>query len=66
MALSNLEVEVEIEQRDKGGFVHTVVRPDQNLTEREVKILFNSARRCEVSRLLKGPINLEYELRRTG
>jgi len=56
-------VKVEIEQKDEGGYIHTFVWLDDALSEREVKILFNSARRCEVGKLLGGPISLEYELK---
>ena len=34
----------------------------QGLTEREIKILFNSARRCEVHKLLGGQIEFEERL----
>jgi uncharacterized OsmC-like protein len=34
----------------------------QGLTDRELKILFNSARRCEVHKLLGGQIEFEEKL----
>jgi uncharacterized OsmC-like protein len=34
----------------------------QGLADREIKILFNSARRCEVHRLLRGQIEFEEKL----
>jgi uncharacterized OsmC-like protein len=34
----------------------------QGLTDREIKILFNSARRCEVHKLLGGQIEFEEKL----
>jgi uncharacterized OsmC-like protein len=34
----------------------------QSLTDREIKILFNSARRCEVHKLLGGQIEFEEKL----
>jgi uncharacterized OsmC-like protein len=33
------------------------------LTQRERTILFNSARNCEVSKILKGKIDIGYEIR---
>jgi uncharacterized OsmC-like protein len=35
---------------------------DSGLEERERIILFNSARRCEVHKLLSGEISLDYQL----
>ena len=32
------------------------------LTQRERTILFNSARNCEVSKILKGKIDIDYEI----
>jgi uncharacterized OsmC-like protein len=42
----------------------TVIDLGQGLTDREIKILFNSARRCEVHKLLGGQIEFEEKLRR--
>jgi hypothetical protein len=36
------------------------------LTRREQIILFNSARRCEVNKLLNGEIAFEYRLQTSG
>jgi len=54
---------VEIEQEEKGGTVQVSLWLDEGLTGREVKILFNSARHCEVGKFLRGPIKLEYRLK---
>ena len=40
----------------------TVIDLGQDLTDREIKILFNSARRCEVHNLLGGRIEFEEKL----
>jgi uncharacterized OsmC-like protein len=40
----------------------TVIDLGQGLTDREIKILFNSARRCEVHKLLGGRIEFEEKL----
>jgi len=42
-------------------FSSTIVL-DQGLSDREIKILFNSARRCEVHKLLGGQIEFEERL----
>jgi uncharacterized OsmC-like protein len=60
MALDRLEVRVEThieedERQQKTTFV-TAIDLGSGLTERERRILFNSARRCEVHRLLRGSI----------
>ncbi len=40
----------------------TAIDLGQGLTDREIKILFNSARRCEVRKLLGGQIEFEEKL----
>lgn len=60
MALDKLEVQVEtrIEEavhQQRSTFI-TAIDLGLGLTERERKILFNSARRCEVHKLLEGSI----------
>ena len=40
----------------------TVIDLGQSLTDREIKILFNSGRRCEVHKLLAGQIEFAEEL----
>ncbi|HID64191.1 MAG TPA: hypothetical protein EYP49_15840 [Anaerolineae bacterium] len=40
----------------------TLIDLGQGLTNREIKILFNSARRCEVHKLLGGQIEFEEKL----
>ena len=40
----------------------TLIDLGQGLTDREIKILFNSARRCEVHKLLGGQIEFEEKL----
>jgi uncharacterized OsmC-like protein len=40
----------------------TVIDLGQGLTDREIKILFNSARHCEVHKLLGGRIEFEEKL----
>ena len=66
IALDNLEVQVEtrIEEpgpQQKTTFV-TIIDLGLGLAERERKILFNSARRCEVHRLLRGSIEFRETL----
>ncbi len=60
MVLDKLEVQVEtrleeVGHQQKTTFV-TAIGLGLGLTERERKILFNSARRCEVHKLLRGSI----------
>jgi len=60
IVLDGLEVQVETRVEEAGHqqkttFV-TAIGLGQGLTERERKILFNSARRCEVHNLLRGAI----------
>ena len=61
IAFDKLEVQVQscTEEEDRHqqrtAFV-TTVDLGSGLTERETKILFNSARRCEVHKLLRGTI----------
>ena len=40
----------------------TVIDLGQGLTDRQIKILFNSARRCEAHKLLGGQIEFEEKL----
>lgn len=66
IALDKLEVQVEarIEEdghQQKTTFV-TAIDLGSGLTERERKILFNSARRCEVHKLLRGSIEFRETL----
>ncbi len=60
--LGNLEVEVGIEQEGEGGRISATIGVRGNLTEREKKILFNSAKYCEVGKLLEGPVAFEFAL----
>lgn len=58
---------MQIERQTVEGLVwqtHLAVRVDlgAGLTRRERAILFNSARRCEVHKLLDGEIEMDYEL----
>jgi uncharacterized OsmC-like protein len=60
MILDKLEVQVEtrIEEvgyQQKTAFV-TAIDLGSGLTKRERRILFNSARRCEVHKLLRGSV----------
>jgi uncharacterized OsmC-like protein len=41
---------------------YTLIDLGQGLSDREIKILFNSARRCEVHKLLGGQIEFEEKL----
>jgi len=34
-----------------------------NLTEREQKIIFNTAKSCEISKMLNDRVNMVYEIR---
>jgi uncharacterized OsmC-like protein len=66
MALDRLEVRVEthIEEdshHQKTAFV-TAIDLGLGLTDRERKILFNSARQCEVHKLLRGAIEFRENL----
>jgi len=40
----------------------TIIDLGQGLTDREIRILFNSARRCEVHKLLGGQMEFEEKL----
>lgn len=66
ITVDKLEVQVEprVEELDKE--MHTLfaarVALGQGLSERERRILFNAARRCEVHKLLSGQISFEAEL----
>ena len=66
IALENLEVQVETRVEEPGPqqkttFVSTIDL-GLGLAERERKILLNSARRCEVHRLLRGAIEFREAL----
>ena len=66
MTLDKLEVQIETRVEEAGRqqkttFV-TAVDLGLGLTERERKILFNSARRCEVHKLLGGIIEFRENL----
>jgi len=60
--VGGLETEVEIEPGEEGGRVRVVLQLREGLTEREEKILLNSARYCEVGKFLEGPVSLEIVL----
>lgn len=66
MALDRLEVRVETRIEEAGHQQRTtfatVIDLGLGLTDRERKILFNSARRCEVHRLLRGSIKFRETL----
>jgi len=66
IVLNRLEVRVETRIEEAGHqqrttFV-TAIDLGSGLTERERKILFNSARRCEVHKLLRGVIEFRETL----
>ena len=66
MTLDKLEVQVETRVEEAGRHQRTtfVTATDLGLglTERERRILFNSARRCEVHKLLRGSIEFRETL----
>ena len=48
---------------DKKATVFRVeIETNVNFTEREKKILFNSAKSCEISKILKSDIEIDYRL----
>ncbi len=59
---NSLEVEVEVCGEERR--ISAVIRVGGNLTEREMKILLNSAKHCEVSKLLKEPVAFELAFTR--
>jgi uncharacterized OsmC-like protein len=66
MALNKLEVQVETRVEEAGRqqrttFV-TAIDLGSGLTKRERRILFNSARLCEVHKLLRGAIEFRENL----
>jgi uncharacterized OsmC-like protein len=66
IALDRLEVRVETRMEEAGhqqktAFV-TAIDLGSSLTERERKILFNSARHCEVHKLLRGALEFRETL----
>ncbi len=61
--LGGFKVEVGIEASGEGGRISAVIWVKEGLTEREKKILLNSAKHCEVSRLLEGPVTFELTLK---
>jgi uncharacterized OsmC-like protein len=65
MALGRLSVSVESRTEvGRGAVTHFVSRVDlgDGLTARERRILFNSARLCEVHKMLRGEITFEEHL----
>lgn len=58
--LSPFEVEVEMENFERGGRISITLRIKDELTEREKKILSNSAKYCEVSKFLEGPVEFKW------
>jgi len=64
MALDSLSVQVDMTREESPGQptrsrFATEIRARGRLTERERQILINSARRCEVRRLLQGEVTFE-------
>ena len=66
ITLGKLAVAVEsrTELADRSAATHFIshVELDKALTARERRILFNSARLCEVHKMLKGEVTFEEEL----
>ena len=66
MQIDRLEAQVDaVTDVTEGGQrtkFSTIVDLGHGLTNREIKILFNSARRCEVHKLLGGQIEFEERL----
>ncbi len=64
--VENLEAQVDaVTDVTEGGQrckFSTIIDLGQGLTNREIRILFNSARRCEVHKLLGGQIDFAEEL----
>jgi len=63
IALEKLEVKIGC--RSENGVSQSTrfkirIDADDGLTQRERAILFNSARNCEVSKILAGKINFDY------
>lgn len=58
--LSPFEVEVEMENFERGGRFCVTLHIKDELTERERKILSNSAKYCEVGKLLEGPVEFKF------
>jgi uncharacterized OsmC-like protein len=53
----------EIASDDTGATLfHIVIELDGDFTKRERILLFNSARKCEVNKLLSGDVSFKYEL----
>jgi uncharacterized OsmC-like protein len=65
ICLESLEVTVTCETNDlhaKSTRFEAVINIGGQLTDRENRILFNSARLCEVSKMLMGTIDLSHRL----
>ena len=66
MVLDGLEVQVEMRVEEAGHQQKTVfvtaIDLGLGLTDRERRILFNSARRCEVHKLLRGSVEFRETL----
>ncbi len=63
ISLDKLEVHVKTTIETSDGQTRTIFSSSidlgQGLTDRERRILFNAARRCEVHRLLRGPLEFK-------
>ena len=61
--LKDLKVRLDYQQNDAGGTqFHVDLNLNSALTDRERKILHQSARLCEVGKLLKGDVQIDYQL----
>jgi len=58
----SVESRTELADRNAATIFTSRVELDQGLTARERRILFNSARLCEVHKMLRGEITFEEEL----
>ena len=65
--LTDLKVGLDYHKNESGGTQFFVdLNFSSALTDRERKIMYQSARLCEVGKLLKGDVRIDYELKAPG
>ena len=61
--IGDTHVGLDYHQQQNGGTRFQVtLNLDANFTDRERKILYQSARLCEVGKILKGDVDIDYHL----
>lgn len=63
IALGDSDIHLDYVQQKIGGTrFQVVLKLDDQLTSRERKILYQSARICEVGKIIKGDVQIDYDL----